>query len=204
MLRPDLISKVKIRMEELTPFDEGLVVSVDAKAVKPLEQYIEELLDEAARDLLLTAPLHILVATDLTATVTVTDGVGVMVLPDDYLRLAYLQMNDWKRPVIVPISESHPDYILQLNAHTRGGFTKPVVVERHDESKKILECYTVTNAEKKRAGYIKKVVAEQVQDDLAEVLCWLCAAKVFQVFEMGDQAVAAMGQVTAYYQGKDY
>ena len=52
--------------------------------------------------------------------------IGLLPIPDDYIRLHTFKMSTWERPVHRTTSIDNPDYILQLNPFTRGGNSKPV------------------------------------------------------------------------------
>lgn len=45
------------KMDELTPYNEGLVLTPDASQ-KPIEQTIDALLDESYRDVLMVQPVY--------------------------------------------------------------------------------------------------------------------------------------------------
>jgi hypothetical protein len=117
------------------------------------------------------------------------DGTGVIELPDDYLRLALLQMTEWSVPVHIAISADHPLYKQQFNKYTRGHRNKPVVVCSNNGSKQYLEYYSVTSDHTvKTLSYIKKFSPnDNYHDTVAELIALNCAKKVYEVFGNVEQ-----------------
>jgi hypothetical protein len=131
MKREDVIKKVKVKLEEFSPFDEpkSLVAIADSN-VKPINSYIDETLDTAYDNVLLLVPLHLVKenTTDIASSkVDVKNRVGYMDVPDDYLRLHSVMYDKWQRMVNKAIYPDQAEYALQRNQYTRGGFAKPVV-----------------------------------------------------------------------------
>lgn len=58
------------------------------------------------------------------------NGVGKLLLPDDFLRLTTIKMTDWKRPVNHITSPEDPDYIRQTSnwAGIKGNPDRPVAI----------------------------------------------------------------------------
>lgn len=189
MDRNQLISKVKIKMDELSPFDDGDI------SPAPL---IDEVLDEAAKKIQLELPLHLLAAEDF-APVAVPSG--TVTLPTDFLRLASFQMACWERPVVKAISKEDPLYALQKNVFVRGGVAKPVVAIYHNGTNKVLEYYSVPAGTTHTVGhalYIKDQAAQELDDSLADALTWKCAAMVYEIMEMYEQAAMATNKYNEY------
>jgi hypothetical protein len=148
MDRGDIITRIMALMDEFTPYDEGLLAS---ELSKPISAYIDEILNDAATELLRTAPLYLLPQTVANYTISTTDGIATVLFDqetsDVYIRLAFLKFLEWKRPLFMTISMDNPVYVMQLNTYTRGGLTKPVAVEFIDQltNRVKLDCYTVTS-----------------------------------------------------------
>lgn len=121
MDRSDIIVIVRQKLDEVTAFDESIVDNVDL---------IDPSLDEAAKKLLLTVPLHLVrpITFDTSNLVRLPPDykTGYIFLPTDFLRLHTFKMKDWLRVVNEPIDQQHPKYNLQKNKFTRGGIAKPV------------------------------------------------------------------------------
>ena len=91
---------------------------------------VDQVLDEAARWVLKTAPLHAIgpgKELPKDGLVPRKDGTGELPLPTDFIRLIRFRMKGWARPVQVPILTTDARYIQQFNPTIRGGEAKPVV-----------------------------------------------------------------------------
>jgi hypothetical protein len=181
MTRAAIIAKVKAKLEELTPFDEGLVV-LSAGDVKPITSYVDDTLNDASDEVRMILPLHLITPDTISAAMTVgTDGVGSLVLPSDYLRLYAIKAPEWAREVHRPISTENPEYKLQRNTYTRGKAHKPVVAITRDATNQKLELYTVATATLDRKLYVKRVLAEANPDSLIPFVVLMCALKVYDI-----------------------
>lgn len=196
MTRDNIIKAVKVRLEELTPFNEGLVVLSASSDVKPITSYIDALLDEAGNEIKMLLPLHMLTPDTLSATATITDGVGYLELPADYLRLYAIKAAEWHREVNRPISTQNPEYTLQRNPFTRGKKVKPVVAIAHQGGKHVLELYSLTSTTLEKKYYIKRTAAEAMPDTLIPYLVLMCAVKVCDAIERPDLAKILGGELS--------
>jgi len=196
MTRADIIAAVKVKLEELTPFSEGLVVLSSSTDVKPIQSYIDKTLNEASDEVRMLLPLHMLPADVISGTVTVTNGVGVLPLASDYLRLYAIKAPEWAREVNRPISVENPEYLLQSNPHTRGKSQKPVVAINRTTTGRILELYTVATAELTKQLYVKQVVAETNPDPLVPYIVLMCAIKVCDIFGEKENSDALTKDLT--------
>jgi len=190
MTRDEIINRVKVEMDELTPFDGGLIVSAGNEMSKPIDAYIEEILDDCAEDLILMAPIHLLSLKSFSGTISVAGGVASITIPSDFLALGYIKFPEWERQVNTTIKETDPLYLRQMNQYTRAGISKPVVAIRSGK----LECYSITSEDGTGIDfkYKAKVVAEQLPDRLMMALVYLTAAKMFKIFERGDLIAPTM------------
>lgn len=190
MERLRIVKKVKIKMAEIAADLEGQVIE---------DPTIDEILDDTVTELLLMLPVHLVNNTSLNTDISgsmgnvyaIDDNLGYVILPDTFLRLSSFKMSQWHRPVLVPISELHPDYILQTNQYTRGGIAKPVAVLKTFGEEKRLYYYSVTdnNHEVDHLNYIAETVAEDLQENLIDPFTWLVAAKAFEIYSEDVNAV---------------
>ncbi|WP_163321678.1 hypothetical protein [Draconibacterium mangrovi] len=130
--RMALVNLVKIKLDELIPQGEGVVYNLESEpnVSDPLDLYINGLLDEAAKNVLQTAPKHICPVKQSLESAIVDDKddkIGYIKCPQDYLRLFALRLSEWKRQVSEPITIADAKYQEQGNKYTRGGTAKPVV-----------------------------------------------------------------------------
>jgi len=169
-------------MEELTPFDDGLIVL--NSDVKPIESYIEETIQPTFDNLLLFCPLHLTTPVYLPAMTDKTDNgrkIGFITIPEDFIRIHTIKMKGWERPVHRPITIENPDYLKQLNLYTRGGSAKPVVLKREK-----LELYTFSLTDEiETKTYVQSQDINEVfevNEKLYEPLCFMVASNVYAVF----------------------
>lgn len=182
MTREIAITRTLAKLDEVAPQDGSLVLGVN---VNPVRQLVDGELNPATEDLLLSSTTTLLTNYPITGMV-ITGGVGRVRLPDDFLRIAYVRMSDWNRPVNEAITEDSPDYSKQRNPYTRAGTQKPVVAITND---KWLECYTTSLIGDVR--YIKRqfltTESQKFFDaSLEDRLVWLCAMRVLTIAGKGE------------------
>lgn len=205
--RLTVIDLVKAKLDELIP-GVDLVLSEDEGLIEPYTVLINSLLDESAKRVLQTAPIHILTPKLSTAEAVQNasdNKIGYIVLPADFLRIALLKMTEWKREVTDFITPADGKYKLQHNRYTRGGLAKPVAVLTYKqvagESKRVVEYYSVNSSHVvEHLYYIPETLAEDIQTNLQDALTWTCAGMILQVTERGDLAKFAFEQANACYQ----
>lgn len=136
MTRQEYIDAVKVKLEEISPFDEPEsfidgTSDPDYDRVKPIVSYIEKNLDEAAQNCLRSLPLSLLHA-DIERK---TDGFsvdvnGVGFITGIHANYRYVRFchDALKRDITAFITSEDPLYLVQQNEHVRGGLAKPVAV----------------------------------------------------------------------------
>lgn len=198
MTRSALIDAVRVRIDEVSSGRTALV-DVGVEENNPTDTMIDGLLDEAALEVLQTAPLLRLPVSDgKTATVTPDEddnAIGEIALPANFLRMVCLQMSDWNRPLYHIEPEGSLVADRQKNVYLRGSASKPVAVLEKRPSGYVL-CYFSTDAETpsvKRLDYVPALSAENItgQQNI-DALCWVCAAKVLTITQDTNAAAAAM------------
>ena len=131
--RLTLIGLTRVKVDEAMFQNEGIQFNLaGSDNSNVIDLYINSILDESAKHIKQTAPLHILNAADggLLTCVPVPDAnglTGYVILPDDYLRFVCFKMPDWLQEVDEPILTTDPKYKLQKYTAIRGGIAKPVV-----------------------------------------------------------------------------
>ncbi len=153
---------------------------------------ISTLLDEAAREVLMIAPLA---AIDMIKNFKSTppepreDGSGTVVLPSDFIRIARFRMRGWHKSVIEAISTTSNKYSKQFHRATRGGVARPVVAIHGDK----IEYFSVlmdTTHTIEEADYIGfSSVDENFPERLIPALCWLTANMTLKI--MGELEAAS-------------
>lgn len=189
MTRAEIKTLTEAKIDEITPFSAGEINAVSL---------IEELMDEACRDLLKSAPRHVLrpASLDVSGLIWNVDGTGRVPLPADYLRLYDFKMHEWERPCANPITVDDPRYKFQLNKYTRGGKCKPVLVYYFDNEFKsfALKYFSVQSDHTvDYAQYIQDQKPENIDNKLIDPLTWLLAMNVLMI--MGrDQTVISIAK----------
>jgi len=128
MTRAEIAQLALAKLDEISPYDTSDVI--------PAASLADKLMDESAKTMLRSVPLHIVRPKNLTIlppnyVYDNTTGVGHIVLPSDYLRLYSFKLTEWSRSVSTAITEQHPLFNLQKSRITRGKPNKPVCVLRH-------------------------------------------------------------------------
>lgn len=191
MNRSDIIQKVMAFIDEYTPIDEGLINATEYS--KPIHAYIDEILDDAVKELFNIMPSYLLPNSTITAqSVSTTDGVVSITLNNSdsntFIKLATLKLPTWKRAVTTTISNLNPKYSLQKNEFTRGKDTKPVVaIVTNNGGNIIFECYSTNNTYTSMTNIdcriIKSMVAESLPERLIVPLCYICCELIYMAFE---------------------
>lgn len=189
MDRVALVNKVKVKIDEIAPSDTP-IVDVGIADEKAIDTIIDSLLDECAVEVLLKAPFNRLEITQGATSVTIEQDdsiptIGIIRVPEDFLRLVSLKMSDWQRSVTELSMKGDMVSNRQANRFLRAGIARPVGVLSRDSSGVIIEYYSTFEQTHKVAEflYIAKKNAEQINDtQIIEAMCWLCAGKVLSVF----------------------
>lgn len=180
MTRDAVIDKVMAKLDELTPFDEALVISSGNDGVMPLREYIESILNETTRDHLKNCPLKWITSVNIgSITPTAPTTVLLMTKPSDYVKIHTVKSTTWTRALQSVITPDDPKYKLQQNTYTKGTINKPVLVDLGPT----LEAYSVTNGvATATCTYVKYLVPESITDDnTVDMITTLAAYKVLSI-----------------------
>lgn len=210
--RLTIINYVKAKLDELIPEGEGITfaLSSEPNVTDPLNLLINAHLDEATKDIILSAPLTVLFPTGIPAgngTPFEDTKTGYVVLPDNFLRLSSFKMADWKKDITVPITPQNPVYAKQQFSLLRGSVNFPVAVMNwkliSQDNKRILEYYSVDSSHViEKLLYIPETVAQdfvEVNPNLLDSLAWQCAGKIMQITGMVNEAKMAQERVAQSY-----
>lgn len=211
--RLSIINSVKAKIDEIVPEGEGVqFTSEDEDNISdPYTLLINSVLNEAATHVLLSAPLNVIdsVKSDETAGIEDSDDskIGVIKLPDNYLRFVALKMSDWKIPVsrlIVPEVDTEL-YAMQQNEFVRGGTARPMAAISNrfidDEWARVIEYYSVDSSHAiDYLLYVQETEAEDIQSNLTPALTWNAAGMILQITEQSSLAQNAFAQEQLYYE----
>lgn len=192
--RTELSDIVKSKIDELAPFDGGLtlITAPGNTGNNPIETYIDQFLDESAKETLLEAPYHVLPLSNFsTIAFDLTNKKATITLPATYLRVGIIKFSSWDRPVFKAIYPGDPEYSRQFNRWLRGGKSRPTAVWITESGVAKLICYGVTSNTGYEAYCVLETAAENMPDKLHEPLTWHCAFQVLQVFEKEKQGEIA-------------
>lgn len=108
-------------------------------------------------------------------------GMGVISLPDDYLRLLTFQMSDWSRAVTVPITEDDPLYAQQSSRYpgVRGCPQKPVVAIVNQAEGLALEFYSCNGGEGVTVKKAQYIAIPKIEEGKIEICDKLKSAVVY-------------------------
>ena len=190
MERGEIAVKVKPRLDELGPFEEGQVIDSGR---------IDAYLDDCGDRLQKIVPPYIPTPSSFTGPpVSYDDYTGYVPLPDDFLKLVSFKMDNWVRSVTEAITENHPLYKRQSYEALRGSFRKPVAVYRtKNGTGKVLDYYSVQSGEHDldHGLYLASKVAEELDEVLIDPLSWLVAYTILDSVGELDLAKTAYQKV---------
>lgn len=200
-----VITKLEERSAFLNPDSNmGPLLSGDDSLndLNPVYSYINTQLAEAANEVLMIAPLNHLIPTDITNAVVaddIKDGTGIIVIPEDYLRLYTLKMKDWAKPVHEAIGKGHPIYSQQFNKYTRGIPEKPVAVYSGTATTPHIRYYSVYDSHKvEELSYIPRFSSDnEYTDKMSEAIALNTAKKVMEVFGNAEGVTIMQNELTS-------
>lgn len=209
MTRQECIDAVKVKIEEISPFDEpdAFIANDPTSPVKPIISYIDKSLDEATSNCLRALPLTLLHA-DVEASTTPAlnidaEGVGKFPISTNR-RFIRFRHADLQRDITAFVTSEDPIYLLQQNKHTRGGLCKPVAVVSSDATSGVgqMEIYSLKpnsttgytllsiNLAKKPgvAADYSPATPALVQSPIEDLIVLECARMVFNILGNFDGA----------------
>lgn len=213
--RLTIINYVKAKLNELIPEGEGITFSLSSapNISNPLDLLINAHLDEATKDVILSAPLSVLFPESVSGSGTpfsTGSKTGYIQLPSDFLRFMALKMSDWKTEVTTLTHPQSAQYRRQAYSFLRGDLSNPIAVinwkligSPTPTSKRILEYYSVESSHTiEKLLYIPEQYAEDfltVNPNLIDSLAWMCAGKIMQITGMVNEAKMAQERVSQSY-----
>ncbi len=207
MTRTELIDKVKIKLEEVSSFDEpdsfiAAAGDSDYDRVKPIISYIDGCLDEAAMFCLETLPTVLLnkdVQTKRQLNIVVDEkGVGKLGIHSRE-RVIAVKLPIWEHECRNIINTQSQLYLLQQNRYTRGGTAKPIVAYRQQATNQLLELYSFPASYNNTNYYVvdssydyidTSLIAENVQSDITVYIVLECAILVYNILGNANQVKA--------------
>lgn len=204
----ELIDRVKVKLEEYTPFAESTALAASESMgfeTKPIVSYIRQTLEEAANEVLMTLPLHLIRAEKMYIIdqIKYDNGSGVVGLSDSFLRVHRFKMRDWKTALHHAEFEGSPIAELQDNPYTMGRPHKPVLVYHRfldvfpkNKSLSYYSCLPHSQQEIEAAWQVSRFDKEDIQEDLCDFYALNCAKKVYDIYGMSDKSNLMEGELT--------
>lgn len=172
--RDDIIVKAFARIDEIYPDNNEANVS---------SFNVDAFVDEAARWVILTAPIHALGhGTDFSTAADAEhvhndDGSGSVKLPQYFLRLIAFRMSDWPLPIIGGLYDDNARYRQQHDAVLRGTPSRPAVFICDGGQK--LEYYSSHAGTIKEARcFAMQILGDDYPDMLSDITAWKIAELV--------------------------
>lgn len=147
----ELMQDIRIALDE-NDNSTALIQQQDTDAIA-INEIIHSKIEDAAAIICKQAPLSM---TDGGKVLSGSIANGALALPSDFLRLAYIKLSTWKRPVVVPITPVDPLYTQMASEYegVTGNIYKPVAVMVAKPTGLVLELYPSNGT--MTASYIPK------------------------------------------------
>lgn len=206
--RSVLVDKVRTLLNEVRG-EGGVSLITDDTLL--LDTYITELLPEAVLFIQMNRGRGVVNGKNFAdCNVSVTnDGKGVIVLPEDYVRLVSLKLDTWKKPCSATAEVNSPTDCAQHNKYMQAGVYSPVCVEVSTDEGVLLDVYPV---DADTAPVVEYLIYETRYDGskglatrneyLIQAVAYQCAGLVCNVFEKYEAANSFLGLAAALCNNK--
>lgn len=189
-----LVDKVRTLLNEARG-EEGVSLITDDTLL--LDRYIADLLPEAVTFIQMNRSNGVVNGKSLTggSVVVTDDGKGVIALPEDYVRLVSLKLDNWRKPCYaVADTDSFTDSV-QHDKYMRAGVFSPVCIERATDEGVNLDVFPVADDAVPVVEYLiyearydgSKGLATK-SNFLTQAVAYQCAGLMCNVFEKYDAA----------------
>jgi hypothetical protein len=208
MNREDIKRNVLSKIDEISPFQE---------TDEQFDRLMESMLDDCANRYLSILPIHLIIPQALPLsvnppTLNFERGVanyhdlGIVLLPADFLRMAYVNCFEWRKPVNEVKTCASAEYGRQFSFHTKAGLQKPMVfIDTESTQRKRL----IISPFRDQWGinllkiyYIPKTLPEDMQEDLLDGFYWFFASHLLDAMQRYEQGKMAGGKFAEFLVGK--
>lgn len=181
MTRNQIIEKVLAKMDEMNTISEGATI---------VDYQVASELDSSAVELMTILPPHLCNPSSTSPTVTN----GMITCPNDFLRIAELEMSAWDKSLTSLVLSNDPRVTYSLYNYYKPSAKYPLAVLKNTAG--ATAPFYKIKVEPWTAGdtvvtftYIKRPSAAEVLDDsLIDLFSWLCASRVYRVHGEHDMA----------------
>ena len=177
--------KLKIRtiLNETGSEDSFSLISVDT--VK-LDDYIKSVIPDACNLVLSVAPVRYINTKSAAPQSTIVGGSTLIPLPEDFSRLAFVQLATWMRAVTEVLNINTEEYKVAKNQFTKPGVNKPLCFFSYKGTDEALEC--MPSGAISQFIYVptistKEDVVTTIKQELFLPLCYMVASLVYNIFE---------------------
>lgn len=204
----ELLRKVRIVINEAVDDNDVSLLSVDTRS---LDDSILELLPRAVLFVQSNKGVNAGCVNSRTVTpsaldITVDeDGVGELLLPDDFVSLVSLQLAGWQSPACRMYAHNSREALWQQNEYTRAGCCRPVCVEAFTSGgKRCARLFPLPDGEGAVPKHFIYEAAFRAEDGLngydngmVDAVVYKCASLLYTMFERYDAANAMLSLALA-------
>lgn len=183
MTAQDITTKVRAIMNEAGAEETLTLLSEDT--VK-LDTYIESVIPDASNLILSVAPVRYINTKSASPATAIVAGSTFIPLPEDFSRLAYVQLATWTRAVSEVLLLNSIEYKVAKNQFTKPGINKPLCFFSYNGTDEALEC--IPSSTLSQFIYVPTIStsAEAVtvlKQELFLPVCYMAASLVYNIFE---------------------
>lgn len=201
MTEQDIINKVRVILNEAG--EESSLSLLSEDTVK-LSDYIKGCIGDAVTLVQQRVSPMSVNSKMVNAPAQVSNGVGSISLPSDYVRLISVKMGKWNRPCFTAMSAESEEFKQQCNPYTRTGVNKPMCFYAIDGDGRKLLFYPGLSGDELsyliyEAGYSSSEgLSLDEHSPLALAVCYMTASLVYLIFE-NKPSSDNMAQMAAQY-----
>jgi hypothetical protein len=203
MTREDIKRTILQKIDEISPY---------SQTDEQYDLLIEGLLDDAANKYMMLVPITSI--KDNTSPVPVSslvigsgiwEDLGIVILPDDFQRLAFAECDHWRRPAVESdyFTTTSGEYHRQFDIHTRAGIAKPKLFFEQTGKKLIVSPFRQNWLQSEiRIFYVKRITAELMQEDLLDGFFYYAASSTLTSMRQEDFAKVLMDRCNEFLMTK--
>ena len=195
MTRDEITQTVKARMDEISP-TEGVTI---------LDPQIEAELDNCANQLVEMLPSWLCNPETGVPTITThtADESVVIQCPLDFVKIHRMTLSNWTRPIFSARRYAETERRLENYEHIRATERTPWAMYISDT---MLECYPGGRSQPTVTEFsyvVRPDNAEDLADNMIDMLAWLVAAKVYAVHGEGQLSELASAKLKELIESKN-
>lgn len=179
----EITTKVRAIMNEAGAEETFSLLSEDT--VK-LSEYIENVIPDACNLVLSVAPVRYINTKSASPQSTIVGGSTLIPLPEDFSRLAFVQLATWVRAVTEVLNINTEEYKVAKNQFTKPGVNKPLCFFSYNGTDEALEC--MPSGTLSQFIYVPTISTKEeavttIKQELFLPVCYMVASLVYNIFE---------------------